>query len=193
MNKYHMKRFLIIFVFSYLLFISSVSADVDTFTINTAYGSPTYYTIDYGQYTTANVYNYSIESSTDLAANQSWLLLGSTNNDVVDTLDTQNLIGFNTAILQNFTVSSPGDYRYYYLVMTGGFGNTTTTLVLKFYSTTINMPSPYMTATPIPVIGIPMLPAASSKSVPVQWIDDRLAVVVIVLVAAVAWLIIRRR
>jgi hypothetical protein len=187
------KKLLLLVSVAMLLIISPAVADIDTFTIHTVYGSPTDYTIDYGQYTTANVYNYSIESSVVLAANQSWLLLGSNNNNVIDTLDTMSGVGFTAAVIRNFTVSTPGNYRYYYLVLNTGFYDPSTTLTLKLYSTTISTMSPYVTTTTEPAPRIPMLPAAKKESPPYQFVSDNLIWVVIVLVVIVGLLVMRRR
>ena len=168
-------------------------ANIDTFTIRTVYGSPTDYTINYGEYVTANVYNYSINSSVTLAANQSWLLLGSNTNNVIDTLDTRTSIGFAADTLQNFTVTTPNNYRYYYLVFQTGFYDPSTVLTLKLYETTITTPSPYVTITAIPVAGIPILPAAKKELPPYQWVSDNLIWIVIALLVIVGWLVMRRR
>ena len=183
-----MRRLPFLLVLIAMLIVPAL-ADVDTFTINTLY-SPTYYTIDYGINTTASVYNYSIESSTNLAtANQTWLLLGSNNSTTIDTLDSQTTITFVTTVLQNFTVATPDYYRYYYLVLQDGFYDPSTVLTLKFYSTVHTISSPSISV----VTQIPMLPAGHHEAPWYQWVSDNIVWVVIALLVIVGLLLLRRR
>jgi hypothetical protein len=171
------------------LLIVPAFAEVDTFTINTLY-SPTYYTIDYGINTTAEVYNYSIESSTNLAtANQSWLLLGSNNATTIDILDTQTTLAFAATVLQNFTVAAPDYYRYYYLVLQDGFYDPASVLTLKLYSTVHTIASPS-----VPVVTtIPMLPAGHHEAPWYQWVADNITWIVIVLLIVVGLMVLNNR
>jgi hypothetical protein len=65
------------------LLVLPTMADVDSFHITTLYGSPTHYIIDYGTDTTAAVNVYTMESSTALVANNTWLLLGSNDKTTI--------------------------------------------------------------------------------------------------------------
>lgn len=177
----------------FLMLISPVLAGSDTFTIETLYGSPTHYTIDYGQYETANVYNYYINSTTTLVANQSWLLLGSNNFEAISELDTRTGIAFTADLLQNFTVTTPDNYRYYYLVMLGGFYDPTTVLTLDLFATKITTPSPYVTTSPPAPYSIPMFPAAKKDSAPVQFVQDWMVWIIIILLVIVGYVVIKRR
>ena len=179
----------IILILAFCVGIVPVLADTDILYITTAYTSPTHYTIDYG--TPAYLFNYSINSSTTLLANQSWLLLGSNNQSTIDTLDQQTSIAFTADIEQIFTVASPGSYRFYYLVLEDGFYNPATILTLTLYTTG---------TAPPPIIHVPVInPSASEIVAPKTgidiWITDNLTYIIggLALLVIVLLLSYRRR
>lgn len=183
-------RNLLLLLILIAMFIMPALADVDQFTINTLYSSPTDYQIDYGINTTAYLWNYSIESSTNLAANQTWLLLASNNQSTIATLDTQTNISFVTTVPQNFSIATPDYYRYYYLVFENGFYDSSTVLTLTLYSNTHTIGLPAGAAAPT---SIPMLPAVHKEPPPYQWVSDNIVWVVIALLVIVGLIVIRRR
>lgn len=127
-----MKRLIVLLAL--MLLIVPVMADVDSFHITTLYGSPTHYVIDYGQDTTAAVNVYTVNSSTALIANNTWLLLGSNDKTTITELDEQISVVFVADVGQNFAVATPAHYRYYYLIMETGFYNPATVVNLTLYS-----------------------------------------------------------
>ena len=135
-----------------VLFLASpVIAGFDNFTINTVYGSPTSYLIDYGENQTAYVYNYTITSSTAIALNQTWLMLGSVNETTITTLDAQGGQSFAAGIEQIYNSAAPDYYRYYYFVLQNGFYDPSDTLTLSLYSDTkdiVVFPTPPETPSP---------------------------------------------
>lgn len=183
-----MKHLLLLPVLIAML-VMPVLADADQLTINTIYNSPTNYQIDYGANTTAYLYNYSIESSIDLVANQTWLLLASNNQSTIVTLDAQVNISFTAGVAQNFSVATPDYYRFYYLVFVDGFYDSSTVLTLTLYSTPYGVSPPPVAA----VVGIPMLPAVHKELPPYQWVSDNIVWIVIALGVVVGLIAIGRR
>jgi hypothetical protein len=128
-----MKRLVIVLVLVVMLVVP-VMADVDSFYITTLYGSPTHYIIDYGTDTTAESTVYTIESSTALIANNTWLLLGSNDATTITELDEQISVAFAAGVGQDFSITTPAHYRYYYLILETGFYNPASVLNLTLYS-----------------------------------------------------------
>ena len=128
-----MKRILFVLIIAAALIVP-VLAGTDTFHINTVYTSPTNYVIDYGADTTGEVNVYTVESTTALVGNNTWLLLGSNDKETITELDEQVSITFVANTAQTFTVATPAHYRFYYLVLETGFYNTATALNVTLYS-----------------------------------------------------------
>lgn len=184
-----MKRLVLLLILVALLVVP-VMADTDQLIINTIYNSPTDYQIDYGVNATASIYNYSISSSTNLVANQTWKLLASNNQSTIATKDIRINISFVAGTAQNFSIAAPDYYRYYYLVCEDGFYDSSTVLTLTLYSNVhlIGLP----TGAPAPV-AISMLPAVHTEPPPYNWVSDNIVWIVTGLIVIVGFIVIRRR
>lgn len=178
-----------------ILLISPAMAGDDQFNITTTLASPAWYLVDYGQGTTAYLYNYSFATSVNYAtANQTWQILGSNATSSSTVLDTQTGDTFTAGIAQNFSITAPSYYRYYYIYLQDGFTDRASTLTAHLYTLEGDTPTPYATVTPSPPApGIPMLPAGKHEIAPVQWISDNLLWVVVGLVVVVGLIISQRR
>lgn len=182
-----MKRLLLLVLIAMLA--APAMADIDQLTISTVYGSPTDYQIDYGVNTTAYLYNYSISSSTNLVANNTWLLLASNNASTIATLDTRTNISFVAGAAQNFSIATPAYYRFYYLVFENGFYDSSTVLTLTLYSNTHTIGVAPAGALPT---SIPMLPAVHTEPPPYNWVSANIVWIVIALIVVVGLIVIRR-
>jgi hypothetical protein len=180
-------KIILILLFIALLAAPALAETADQFTITTEYESPTFYTIDFGEGNTPAIFNYSINSSQTLVANQSWLLLGSNDRDTIATLDSRINESFTTDIAKNFSVTAPDNYRFYYLVLTAGFYNTTTHLILTTYT-----PTSAATATWEPVIAPIGVQTVAEKTGWDAWIENNQTGIMILIICILVLMVWKR-
>lgn len=79
-----------------------------------------YYDVDGGVGATYHLTNYTFKVDENVA-NASWVVLGSDDQDEYGVLDARSGIAMQNGVNQQFNVSSVRDYRYFVILLTGGF------------------------------------------------------------------------
>lgn len=125
--------------------------------------------VDYGQ--NVSMTGYSINSSVTQPSTQSWEFLGSLNGNDYTLLDIQNGIGLTANIGNDYTLSGINPYRYYALVMTGGFYQSGV-FTVNFTSVITTGGTPgtdFYSSSPITTLGSSTGFVDSSTNSPVSW------------------------
>ena len=131
-----MRRLAALLVLALIIITGTATAGIDSFNITPKYGAPVHYIIDYSQNETAYLYNYSINSSIAMTSNNTWIVLASNNNSVIETVDTRQGIDFIAHTEQHYKITTPGWYRHYYFVFHNGLYETTAAINLTLFSNT---------------------------------------------------------